>query len=197
MLYKQLERIAPDLSKFLLQVAPEISEEDVEVLKGSSIPRGIQGRGKCYLFSYRNPLGKGKPNLPYYHTFPMVISLGQETRHLLGVNPFYLGPTMRSTLVDSLLSSLKGDPEDMDTGCNISYELIDKYRSSLYPVFPCIKRYVHARMSKVVLQIKPSLWKEMYLGPVSQKHQSLFLGRSSRSVWAKSRIQAQNERKKK
>jgi hypothetical protein len=196
MLYQELEKIAPQLAGFLSQVSPQLSEEDVEIYKGTSIPKGIEGRGKCYLFSYRNPVGKGTPKLPYYHTFPMVISLEQKQKHFFGINPFYLGPTMRKTLVDGFLNSLSGDPENMDTRCLISYKIVNTYKSSLHTVFPCLKNYVHTRMSPIVLQIKPSLWREMYLGAYSKMHQNMFVGNSSRSVWARSRIQALNERRK-
>lgn len=190
MLYAELEKIAPPLASFMRLVSPELREEDVSVLKPQSIRRSISGRGRCYLFSYRNPVNKGKPQLPYYHVFPMVISLEQEQNHLLGLNPFYLPPLMRENFVNVLLSRLLGDIENPDTRCSISYKMLSKYRSSLGAAFPCIKKYRHERMSPVVIEMKPSLWRDFYLGDISKKHQSLFIGRSPASIWSDSEVEA-------
>ena len=186
MLSKELGKVSPPLSKFMSRVAPELKDEDVVVRKPRSIPRSRNFVGRCYLFNYRNPVGKGKPDLPYYHIFPMVINLEQREKTMLALNPFYLPPNLREGLIENLLSRLIGDVEDEDARSRITYKIIAKYRRSLRTAFPCIKQYRHNLMSPVVLEMKPSLWREFYLGDISKKHSTFFVGRSPRSVWGES-----------
>lgn len=186
MLSDELRKISPPISKFLLKVAPELAEEDVVIRKPKSIPRSRNFVGRSYLFNYRNPVGKGKPNLPYYHIFPMVINLEQKEKTMLALNPFYLPPNLREDLIENLLGRLAGDIEDEDARSRITYKTIAKYRRSLRTAFPCIKQYRHNLMSPVVLEMKPSLWKEFYLGDISKKHSTFFIGRSPKTVWSES-----------
>jgi len=193
MLYEELKKIAPPLSAFLQKVAPELTEEDVTVMKPKSIPKSIKGRGRCYLFSYRNPINKGTPELPYYHYYPMVISLQPEQENLLGLNPFYLPPRLREELINGIMGRLLGEEDDPDTRASISYKIISKYRRSFGVAFPCIKRYTHVRMSPVILEMKPSLWRRFYLEDISKRHEKFFLGRNLTSIWGDSKIKAIEE----
>lgn len=197
MLYKELSKIAPDLAEFLKKVSPELIDEQIEVVNPNSIPTGFSGKGSCYLFSYRKPIGKGSPELPYYHIFPMIVTLEREKKHILGLNPFYLGPKQREVLITRLLDELIGDISNPDSRTKINYSKLDKYRATLGIAFPCIKKYAINRMSAVAIKIRPSLWKKIYLGELSQKHQQFFIGRSPRSVWANSRIAAIKEQQRK
>jgi hypothetical protein len=90
MLYEELRKVAPPLSAFLQKVSPDLVKEEISVRKPQGIPKSRRFVGKSYLFSYRNPEGKGSKSLPYYHIFPMVINLEQRGNTLLGLNPFYL-----------------------------------------------------------------------------------------------------------
>lgn len=195
MLYQELKKIAPDLAAFMLKIAPDLSSESIDVVKATAIPKGITGRGGAYLFSYRNPVDKGKPNLPYYHSFPFSIVLDRYPNYIQALNLFYLGPTMRGELLENIINSVEGDPENPDSVARISYNILNRYRSALYPAFPCIKNYRIERISPIMIKIKPSLWKEIYLGETAKEHQSFFLGRNPRSVWAQSRIIALESRK--
>lgn len=196
MLYEELKKIAPPLSDFLQRVAPDLGEEDVNVMNPNSIRRSIGGRGRCYLFSYRNPINKGTPKLPYYHIYPMVISLEQEENSLLGLNPFYLPPEMRQKLINGIMGRLLGSEEDPDTRASISYKMLSRYRRSLGLAFPCIKRYDHQRMGRIILEMKPSLWERFYLGDISKKHEVFFVGKNVSSIWNESKIQAIKDSRK-
>jgi len=200
MLQTELEKIAPALAAFVGKVAPDLTQEDIVVRKPKGIPKSTQYVGRSYLFSYKNPAGKGKPELPYYHMFPMIINLEQGDKSMLGLNPFYLPPPLRRDLVDGLLSRLQGEIDDPDARSKITYKIIAKYRRSLKNTFPCIKRYQYARMSPVVLEMPPKLWEDFYLGKTSKLHETFFRGSSPSSVWSESkRISARsaNARKKK
>lgn len=191
MLYERIKSMSPTLASFLLKTSPELAEEDVMVLK----PKGIDRKpGKCYLFSYRNPIGKGTPELPYYHVFPMVITLEKTPTHFLGLNLFYVPPKMREKILNYFMDkALIGSIDDQNSRVRINYKIIEKYAKPLSPLFPCIKRYNYEKMSSVVLEMKPSLWREFYTGSISQKHQSLFIGRSIKTIWNKSIVIAREE----
>ena len=62
MLFEEIKKIAPPLSAFLERVAPDLGKEEVAIRKPKGIPRSIRFVGKCYLFQYRNPVGKGTPD---------------------------------------------------------------------------------------------------------------------------------------
>ena len=199
MLHAELERIAPALAAFVGKVSPELKDEDVAIRKPKGIPKSIQYVGRSYLFSYKNPEGKGTPDLPYYHMFPMIINLEHGEKSMLGLNPFYLPPPLRTDLIEGLLARLQGELDDPDSRSKITYKIIAKYRRSLRNAFPCIKRYQYTRMSPVVLEMPPKLWRDFYLGKTSKLHETFFRGSSPTSVWADSKrtsMEAGKDRRK-
>ena len=196
MLFEEIKKIAPPLSAFLERVAPDLGKEEVAIRKPKGIPRSIRFVGKCYLFQYRNPVGKGTPDLPYFHLFPMAINLEQRSNTMLGLNPFYLPPELRKDLIENLISRLDGDIQDEDSRSKITYKMIAKYRRSMRNAFPCIKQYRHNLMGSAVIEVKPSLWREFYLGDVSKKFETFFQGGSPRSIWADSKRKSIEESKK-
>ena len=117
----------------------------------------------------------------------MVFNLEQRPKTMLGLNPFYLPPELREELVENLLMRLDGDVEDEDSRAKITYKILTKYRRSFRTAFPCIKQYRHNLMGSVAIEMKPSLWKEFFLGDISKKHSAFFVGRSPRSVWSESK----------
>tara|TARA_S200002703_G_scaffold24501_1_gene21294 strand:- start:3070 stop:3669 length:600 start_codon:yes stop_codon:yes gene_type:complete len=199
MLYEDLQPISPKLAAFLQRVSPELSSEEIQIRKAKGIPKSIQYVGRSYLFSYKSPLGKGTRDLPYYHMFPMIINLEHGETSMLGLNPFYLPPPIRTELVEGLLGGLQGEIDDPDSRSKITYKIITKYRRSLRNAFPCIKRYDYTRMSSVVLEMPPKLWKEFYLGKTSKLHETFFSGSSPSGVWADSKrtIMEASRRKRK
>tara|TARA_Y100000385_G_C12904687_1_gene555761 strand:+ start:38 stop:643 length:606 start_codon:yes stop_codon:yes gene_type:complete len=200
MLYEELRKVAPPLASFLQEIAPDLGSTEVDVRKPKGIPRSRRFVGKCYMFSYRNPEGKGTKSLPYYHMFPMVINLEQRPNTMLGLNPFYLPPQLRTDLIENLLSRLDDDIENEDARSKITYKMIAKYRRSMRHAFPCIKQYTHKRMGSVAIEMKPSLWREFYLGDISKKFEIFFRGGSPRTVWSDSRrksIEQGRDRRKK
>jgi len=122
MLYEELRKVAPPLASFLQEIAPELGSTDVDIRKPKGIPRSRRFVGKCYMFSYRNPEGKGTKSLPYYHMFPMAINLEQRSNTMLGINPFYLPPELRKDLVENLISRLDDDIENQDARSKINIE---------------------------------------------------------------------------
>ena len=197
MLSKKLKRISPKLASFLDYSSPDILEEDVEVFASRAVSGNSTDFGKCFLFSYRNPKGKGSKKLPYYHLFPMIFLLDATADTLLGLNPFYLPPARRKVLINGVMDRLNNDVDDYNARAILTYDVIDKYRNRYKDAFPCIKRYRRDLMGKVALEIKPVLWKEFYLGDVSVLHESLFVGASRKTIWRESLEISRKESRKK
>lgn len=195
MLGKELHKVSRQLFSFVKYSSPELLETDIDVRTAKGIPRSVRFVGKCFLFSYLNPAGKKE--LPYYHLFPMVIMLEQKANTMLGLNPFYIQPELRTDLIERLLDNLIGNENDPDSRARVTYDILNKYRRRYRNAFPCIKQYQHNRMGKVVLEMKPELWREFYLGDVSKKHETLFRGASVRKIWSDSTNIARTEGSKK
>lgn len=193
-LSEQLKRVSPPLAKFVTDVAPQLNDEVVDIRRPKSIPKSRNYMGRCYLFSYLNPVTKEQ--LKYYHIYPMVILLEQDKDTMLGLNPFYIPPKPREHIVNLLIDKLNNDIEDDAARTKATYRIMTKYRKTFRYAFPCIKRYSHKRMSKVAIEMPPSLWEEFYLGDVSDKQQLLFKKASPKTVWADSRRRAIEEGRK-
>jgi len=186
MLFKNIKKLSPALAAYAEKVAPELKEEDVELYTAKGIPRSRRFVGRSFMFSYRIPQGKGTKDLPYFHLCPMVILLQQEQDSMLALNPFYLRPDQREELVTGLQNALIGEPDDPETRARITYKMVAKYRRRWRTAFPCIKRYIHQRMSRVVIGIKPELWNDFYLGDIARRHELFFQGKNARVVWNES-----------
>ena len=186
MLFKQIKVLSPALAAYAKEIAPELTEEQVDLYSPKSIPMSRRFVGRSFMFSYRNPQGKGSSDLPYYHLCPLVILLEQTQDSILALNPFYLRPDQREELVGGLMNALIGEPDDSESRVRITYKIIAKYRRRFRTAFPCIKRYNHDRMSRVVIGLKPDLWREFYLGSVGMKQQMFFIGKNANGVWADS-----------
>ncbi len=186
MLFKNIKKLSPALAAYAEKVSPELKEEDVELYMPKSIPKSRRFVGRSFMFSYRTPQGKGTKDLPYFHHCPLVILLEQTEDSILALNPFYLRPDQREELVLGLQNALIGQPDDPETRVRITYKMIAKYRRRWRTAFPCIKRYQHQRMSRIVIGLKPDLWKEFYLGDVARRHELFFQGKNANGVWNES-----------
>jgi len=197
MLSKKLKRISPKLAAFLDYASPDLLEDDVEVLSSRTIGSNSTDFAKCFLFSYRNPAGKGSKKLPYYHLFPMVILLDAKPETILALNPFYLPPDRRKKLIDIAIAQLNNDIDDDEARSRIRYDMIKNYRNRYKDAFPCIKQYRRDLMGRVAIEIKPVMWREFYLGDISVLHESLFVGASRRKIWNDSMNISRKESRKK
>ena len=196
MLGPQIQKLSPPLYTFMDLVSPQLLKEDVTLRKPNSIPKSRRFVGRCFMFRYKNPLGKGKPELPYYHYFPSVIMLEQRENTMLGLNLFYLDRVRREKLLDIFVGNLMGDEEDPDTKSRISYKIISRYNKKYKNAFPCIKQYRHNRMGQVVVEVPPKLWRDIYIGNSSYLHERLFRGASVKQIWNESRQKAIEESRK-
>lgn len=196
MLGQEIQKLSPQLYSFMDLVSPEILKEDVTVRKPKSIPRARRFVGRCFMFRYKNPISKGKPELPYYHFFPTVVMLEQREKTLLGLNLFYLDRVRREKLLDIMIGNLMGDEDDPETKSRVSYKIISRYSQKYKNAFPCIKQYTHRRMGQFVVEVPPKLWREIYIGDSSYLQERMFRGASVKQIWNESRQKAIEESRK-
>lgn len=79
--------------------------------------------GSMYMFFY-DP--KGKKELPYYDSFPLVIVIGPADGGFLGLNLHYLPPILRAKFLDSLLDFTNNKKYDETTRFRLSYNLLQR-----------------------------------------------------------------------
>jgi hypothetical protein len=105
--------------------------------------------GSMYMFFY-DP--KGKKELPYYDSFPLVIVIKPAEGGFLGLNLHYLPPILRAKFLDSLLEFTNNNRYDETTRFRLSYNLLQRAARMKY-FKPCIKHYlndhVRSRFAKV------------------------------------------------
>lgn len=133
--------------------------------------------GRMYFFSY-DP--KGKIDLPYYDTFPLVLVLQVEGDGFLGLNMHYLPIKYRVVFLDKLL-----DYADYDDGNNvnrlrITYDILTASRQ--YKEFrPCIKKYLLSNVRSKILAIDSKEWEVAVFLPVQN-----FKKQPANVVWQES-----------
>ena len=112
---------------------------------------------------YGRPKGYEDDTLRYHHVFPVFVLLEATSKHVTALNPFYLPRSPREKVVDAFVNNLSSTKPNINTRTRFNYNLI-RNNSQGAIVKPSIKKYIKNRMSQVVIQLSPELWKEMYLG---------------------------------
>lgn len=132
--------------------------------------------GGLYFFAY-DP--KGKRDLPYYDTFPLVMPLKKEADGFLGLNFHYLPLSYRIQLMKKMLPLATYDGDDIRR-IRISYEILSA--STRYREFrPCIKKYILPQIRSKILKVGPNEWDTALFLPVHQ-----FRKAPTQSVWTDS-----------
>lgn len=105
--------------------------------------------GTMVLFNY-DP--KGKKDLPYYDTFPLIFVVGPAEGGFYGLNMHYLPLKQRAMLMDALYDLTTNSRYDDSTKLKLSYQLLKK--ASSYKYFkPCFKHYLnrHVKSRKMLV----------------------------------------------
>jgi len=105
--------------------------------------------GTMVLFNY-DP--KGKKDLPYYDTFPLIFVVGPAEGGFYGLNMHYLPLKQRAMLMDALYDLTTNNRYDDSTKLKLSYQLLKK--ASSYKYFkPCFKHYLnrHVKSRKMLV----------------------------------------------
>jgi hypothetical protein len=110
--------------------------------------------GSMYMFFY-DP--KGKKELPYYDSFPLVIVIGPADGGFLGLNLHYLPPILRAKFLDSLLDYTNNKKYDETTRFRLSYNLLQRAARMKY-FKPCIKHYLNDQVRSRFARVPAPEW---------------------------------------
>ena len=124
-----------------------IREEPVELSNREIV-------GSMYMFFY-DP--KGKKELPYYDSFPLVIVIGPADGGFLGLNLHYLPPILRAKFLDSLLDFTNNKKYDETTRFRLSYNLLQRAARMKY-FKPCIKHYLNDQVRSRFARVPAPEW---------------------------------------
>ena len=138
--------------------------------------------GRVFVSVYGRPKGYETDTLRYHHVFPVFVLLESTAKHITALNPFYLPRSPREIIVNAFLNNLTSTRPDINTRTTFNYNLI-KNNSQGAIIKPAIKKYIKSRMSPVVIQLSPQLWRQMYIGRSSQTLENLWEKTNSQRVY--------------
>jgi hypothetical protein len=136
--------------------------------------------GKLYMFVY-DP--KGKKELPYYDTFPLVFPWRKTADGFIGLNFHYLPHRLRIILLERLMVFANNQKMDETTKIRYSWALIDGV-SKFNLAKPCVKQYLTSHLRTPLVNIPAGDWTTAMMLPVERFNKA-----SKEFVWAESRKQ--------
>ena len=110
--------------------------------------------GKMYMFRY---LPKGRNKLPYYDTFPLIITITFNRKYITGLNLHYLPPKYRQILFNRLLDITNNEKFDNTTRIKLTYDVLKSFKKFRY-FKPCFKKYLRRRIKSEMLFVPPADW---------------------------------------
>lgn len=133
--------------------------------------------GKMYMFRY---LPKGMSKLPYYDTFPLVLTLTFSRKYITGLNLHYLPPKHRKILFNRLNDITNNEKYDNTTRIKMTYDILKSFKK--FKLFkPCFKKYLRKRMRSEMLFVPPADWNIAINLPTEQ-----FKKANKRKIWTDS-----------
>lgn len=133
--------------------------------------------GKMYMFSY-DP--KGKADLPYYDTCPLVIIAEPLATGFSGINLHYLHPAARAELLDKITMRRMPWDQDMDQSeatMRANWSFIKNF--SRFPeVRGSVKKYLTQMITGQMIEVDYRHWKSALFLPVQN-----FVGASANEVY--------------
>jgi hypothetical protein len=163
-----------------------LQAEGVASLTPSKIIRSFEPKrkvvemkpGYMYLFKY-DP--KGKLDLPYYDTFPLIFPIETYNDGFLGINFHYLPYMLRAKLMDALYSITTDKKYNEKTKILATYRILKS--ASKYSAFkPTVKRYLNNHIRSQFLEIRAPEWDMALFLPLERFKKS-----DKASIWADSR----------
>ena len=121
---------------------------------------------------------KGKKELPYYDTFPLVLPIEEYNNGFLGINLHYLSMPIRIRLLDRLVDYSNNDKFDKSTKLQVDYSRLKK----IDMIKPCLKRYLASNVKTKFRKVEAEEFMVATLLPVQR-----FKKQSDSHVFAKSR----------
>jgi hypothetical protein len=161
-----------------------------QIRQPQAIARGIKGetdrnrivqkflKGGLYFFFY-GP--KGKDDLPYYDSFPLVLVLERYADGFLGLNLHYLPIKQRILILSKLIAyGAIYDENDELKRIRITYDILQSTKR--FKEFrPCLKKYLYTNIKSKLLAVQPDEWDVAVMLPAHQ-----FKKAKAPEVWAES-----------
>lgn len=147
------------------------------LLTKETTPRGMQ-TGNMYFFGY-SP--KGKKELPFYDSFPLIVALEWKKGYVLGLNLHYLRLYNRAIFLNYLLDYTNAEDwyKNPDAFMKVGYQKI-KSSSGFMNKFmkAAIKRYNYEQIIGRVKYVYPTDWKIIPFLPIDR-----FVGATREEVY--------------
>ena len=141
-------------------------------LTGNLIP------GKLYAYYY---MAKGRDDLPFFDTFPMVFPFAKNGDTFHGLNMHYLDYQMRFALFKELLKISSATNLNESSKMKFTWEMV-KGVSKLAPAQACVKQYRFDHVRSPFLEIEPNDWATALLMPLAR-----WSGSTDAAVWQESK----------
>jgi hypothetical protein len=154
-------------------------EKIAQLRNPSAIRRGITRdsdryvskflKGGMYFFHY-DP--KGKRDMPYYDSFPLVLVLDRYADGFLGLNLHYLPVKYRIAFLSKLAAyGAMHNEQDEIKRIRITYDILNS--STRFKEFkPCLKKYLYSNLTSRILAVQPNEWEAATYLPLQQFHKA-------------------------
>lgn len=117
-------------------------------------------QGEMVLFGYRAQTQLGTGRFNYYDRYPLILVLGFNDRHILGVNLHMLYPGMRQAFFELVLPLVSGaNTKDADNRARLlgmSYALLTRHKYRYGKA--CVRRYLRGRLTTPMLLVPSDMW---------------------------------------
>jgi hypothetical protein len=147
-----------------------------DLLKSGTHKTNIFEVGKMYLFHY-DP--KGRKDLPYYDTFPLILLTGIHQGGFTGLNLHYLPPEQRLILLSNLTQKSVFKDGELER-LNIKYSNLKGVQEFAF-FEPCFKQYLKSNIRSEIKLIPPEDWGFAASLPIES-----FMKKSKQYVWKES-----------
>ena len=134
--------------------------------------------GRVFQFVY-DP--KGKKELPFYDTFPLIIMVGPAPGGCYGLNLHYLRPQDRAIFFDKLLDYSSNKTFDENTRIRLKYAMLSS-TAKLRAFQPCFKHYLYSHIKSKTVEIPPSEWEIALFLPSDH-----FAKETKETIWRRTR----------
>lgn len=151
-------------------------QEEIDILKPEPNTIDKFEVGKMYLFHY-DP--KGRTNLPYYDTFPLILLTGIHKGGFTGLNLHYLPPEPRLILLSNLTQKSIFKDGKLER-LNIKYENLQGVQEFAF-FEPCFKQYLKSNIRSQIKLIPPEDWAFAASLPIE-----VFKKKTKQQVWKES-----------
>lgn len=138
-----------------------LMQEDPLVKKGANSAKVV---GSMYMFFYD---AKHRDTLPYWDSFPLIITVGPAPKGFYGLNLHYLPIELRARFLDELIGQTNNKKYDETTRFAITYDYLNRAAKMKY-FKPCFKHYLTSQVDGKLAYVPPPEWEIATFLPTAQ-----------------------------